>query len=182
MTDAPAASPTALRPTTWAWLIALLGWTTLICFYDLSGGARFEMIDCWVAQTAREMQDADDWLVPRYAGGARMQKSPGAYWAVMLTSQLRGTPVDEVSARIPNALAGILLVMTVFWLTRHVAGDKPAIFAGFATASSTMLLWWSIHGMHSRASMEVTSIDCRLRPGGRGAADGLCFIPRSAGG
>jgi len=53
---------------TWAWLVALLGWTTLLCFYHLDGGARFEPIDCWVAQTAREMREAGDWLVPRFSG------------------------------------------------------------------------------------------------------------------
>ena len=126
-----------------AWLLALLGWTALLSFYDLDGGAGFEPTDCWVAQTAREMRHAGDWLTPRFSGEVRMQKSPGPYWAVMLTSIVRGTEVDEVSARIPNAIAAIVLVMTVFWLTLHVAGQRAAIFAGFATASSALILLWS---------------------------------------
>jgi hypothetical protein len=135
-----------MRPATWAWLAALVGWTALLAFYHLDGGARFEMIDCWVAQTAREMIDANDWLIPRFSGEVRMQKSPGAYWAVMATSLLRSQPVDEVAVRVPNGLAAIALVVTVFWLTRRIAGDRAAIFAGFATASSTLVLWWSHRG------------------------------------
>jgi 4-amino-4-deoxy-L-arabinose transferase-like glycosyltransferase len=131
---------------TWAWLVALLGWTTLLCCYHLDGGARFEPIDCWVAQTAREMRDAGDWLVPRFSGETRMQKSPGPYWAVMLTSILRDTPVDEVSARIPNAVAAIILVATIFWLTRRIAGDRAAVFGGFAASASVLVLWWSHRG------------------------------------
>ena len=147
----PDAAPALARmlsrgPATGAWFVALLGWTALMCFYDLGGGARFEPIDCWVAQTAREMLDAHDWLVPRFSGETRMQKSPGPYWAVMATSLLRGTPVDEVSARIPNALAALALVATIFWLTRRIAGDRAAIFAGFAASSSMLVLWWSHRG------------------------------------
>ena len=135
-----------MAPATRAWFIALIGWTTLLCFYNLDGGARFEPIDCWVAQTAREMLDADNWLVPRFSGEVRMQKSPGPYWAVMAVSLLRGVPVDEFSARIPNALAAVVLVVTIFWLTRRIAGDRAAVFAGFAASSSVLVLWWSHRG------------------------------------
>jgi 4-amino-4-deoxy-L-arabinose transferase-like glycosyltransferase len=140
----PAVPP--LMPTTVGWLVALLGWTALLCFFHLDGGARFEPIDCWVAQTAREMRAADDWLMPRFSGETRMQKSPGPYWAVMLASLVRDTPVDEVSARIPNAIAAIVLVATIFWLTRRMAGDRAAIFAGFASSASVLVLWWSHRG------------------------------------
>ncbi len=135
--------PQPMAATTRIWLIALLGWTAFLCFYDLSGGARFEPIDCWVSQTAREMRDADDWLVPRFSSETRMQKSPGPYWAVMIASLLRATPVDEVSARLPNAVGALALVGIIFWLTRRVAGDRAAVFAGFAASSSVLVLWWS---------------------------------------
>jgi len=125
------------------WLLALLGWTTVASFYDLRGGARFEPIDCWVAQTAREMLDAGEWIVPRFSGETRIQKSPGPYWAVMAVSLLCGTPVDEYTARVPNALAAVGLVATIFWLTRRIAGERAAVFAGFAAASSILVLWWS---------------------------------------
>jgi len=149
--DAPPAGLTGDRPgplssLTRAWLIALIGWTALLSFYGLDGGARFEPIDCWVAQTAREMLDADNWLVPRFSGETRMQKSPGPYWAVMLVSLVRGTPVDEVSARVPNAFAAVGLVLLVFWLARHIAGERAALFAGFSASSSVLILWWSHRG------------------------------------
>ncbi len=132
-----------MKPITWAFLVALFGWTTLMSFYHLDGGARFEPIDCWVAQTAREMQDAGDYLVPRFSGETRMQKSPGPYWAVMLVSAIRNTSVDEFSARLPNACAGVALVLTIFWLTRRIADDRAAIFAGFTASASALILWWT---------------------------------------
>lgn len=51
--------PGSMSLATWGWFLALVGWTALVCFYDLDGGARFEPTDCWVAQTAREMQAGD---------------------------------------------------------------------------------------------------------------------------
>jgi len=118
-----------MSPTTWAWFVALVGWTVLLSFYHLEGGAGLEPVEAWVAQPAREMhenigamlaaRDEAGWqwrpiVIPEFCGETRMQKSPGAYWAVCLTSYLRGVPVDEVSARIPNGVAALLLVITIF--------------------------------------------------------------------
>ncbi len=126
-----------------AWLIALAGWSILLSFYHLDGGAEFEPTDCWVAQTAREMLEADEWIIPVFSGETRLQKSPGPYWAVMGLSELHDGEVTKVTARMPNAIAGVLLVLTVFWLTGHIAGDRAAVFAGFATLSSVVFLYWT---------------------------------------
>jgi len=130
----------------WGWFLGLVGWCIVLAFFSLSGGAEFEPTDCWVSQTAREMQEAGDWFVPRFSGEVRLRKSPGPYWAVMLASELMGRPVDKVSVRAPSALLGVVLVLTIFWLTRRIAGDRPAVFAGFAAASSPLFLYWSHRG------------------------------------
>ncbi len=166
-----------MAPATWGWFIALVGWTILLSVYQIDGGAGLEPVEAWVAQPAREMyeniaamsanKDEAGWqwrpfVIPQFCGETRMQKSPGAYWAVCLTSYLRGTEVDEVSARIPNAIAALLLVITIFWLTRRIAGDRAAIFAGFAAASSVMVLHWS-HGAASDlgvATLITMSLAC----------------------
>jgi len=139
-----------IAATTLAWFCALLGWTVLLCFYELDDGAGFEPTDCWVAQTAREMQEGTRWtdlVVPRFCGEKRMQKSPGAYWAVLLVSWLRGgAPVDEAATRVPNAIAAVILVAAIFWFTRRVATERAALFAGFAAASSALILYWSHRG------------------------------------
>lgn len=129
-----------------AWFIALMGWSLLVCMHDLSGGSVFEGTDCWVAQTAREMQQRGDWIMPYFSGEQRLQKSPGPYWAVMLVSELRGVPVDEVAARVPNSLAAVGLIAVVFWLTRRIAGNRAAVFAGFAFASSGLILYCTGRG------------------------------------
>lgn len=133
-------------PWVWGWFFALLAFTSIMVFYHLDGGAEFEPTDCWVAQTAREMSEANDWLVPRFSGETRLQKSPGPYWAVMLTALLRGEPVDPIAARIPNGIAALIIVLTIFYTTRKIGGDRAAVFASFAASSSTLILYWSHRG------------------------------------
>jgi 4-amino-4-deoxy-L-arabinose transferase-like glycosyltransferase len=130
------------------WGLALLvALSVVTALYDLGGGAGFEPIDCWVAQTAREMRETPSWrglIVPKFSGETRMQKSPGPYWAVIAATRLLGKPdVDAVSARLPSACVGIVIVLTVFWFTRRVAGERPALFAGYACAASAFILHWS---------------------------------------
>lgn len=159
---APAGAPPPMQPATIAWLVGLIGWTTLLSFYHLDGGARFEPTDCWVAQTAREMYQGEpprSLIIPRFSGETRMQKSPGPYWAVMLTAWLRGQgDIDEVSARIPNGVAALLIVLTVFWLTRRVAGDRAAVFAGYACSASVLILYWSHRGASDLGLTALTTV------------------------
>ena len=166
--QAPGGAARAARPFergTFGWLVALLGWTTLMAFYQLEGGAGLAPVECWVAQTAREMYEGADlhsYIIPRFCGEVRMQKSPGPYWTACLISGLRGSPVDELSVRIPNAVSALLMVATVFWLARRIAGDRAAIFAGFACASSGMLLAWSHNGASDLpvATLMTISLAC----------------------
>lgn len=159
-----------MRRATWGWLAALLGWTLLMSFYQLDAGAGLEPVDAWVAQTSREMYEniaamierapEEGWrwepfIIPRFSGEVRMQKSPGAYWVAMTIAWLRGTEVDEVCVRIPNAAAAVILVLTCYWLTRRIAGDRAAVFAGFAAAASGVVLHASRGGS---ADLPVTAL------------------------
>ena len=161
----------------WGWLLALCAWSLLVAFYHLDGGAGLEPVEAWVAQPAREIyenisnmlaqRDEKGWdwrpiVIPQFCGETRLQKSPGAYWTVCLVSYLRGGVVDEVSIRIPNAIAAVVMVLTIFWLTRRIAGERAAIFAGFAAASSTMFLAWSHNGASDMgtATLITLSLAC----------------------
>ncbi|GMU84170.1 MAG: hypothetical protein AMXMBFR47_40400 [Planctomycetota bacterium] len=148
-----------------AWLAAMVGWLSLIAFTGLYGGADFEPTDAWVAQTAREMSESKDWtgyVVPHFSGELRLQKSPGAYWAACLVAWIRGTPIDEAAVRIPNGFAALLTVVSVFWLARRIAGDRAAVFAGFAAAASGVLLYWTHRGASDlgTASLMAASLAC----------------------
>jgi 4-amino-4-deoxy-L-arabinose transferase len=169
----PASQPMA--PATWGWLVAIVLLTIAMSFYDLGGGADFEPTDAWVAQTAREMLDRGNWIVPYFADELRAQKSPGPYWAVMVTSLALGREIDEVTTRIPNGFAALAIVLTIFCVTRRIAGDRAAIFASAAAAGSTFILYWSHRGASDMGLAACCTVSLAafwvalgdMQPGGR---------------
>ena len=150
-----------MKPATAAWFLGLVAWTIIVSFYRLDDGAGFEPVDCWVAQPSREMHEhiqAEGWrglIKPYFSGELFLHKSPGPYWAVNLAAFVRGAGINETTVRTPGALASVLLVVTVFWLTRRIAGDRAAIFAGYAAAGSIFVVYWSHRGS---ADLSVTAL------------------------
>ncbi|QOJ13429.1 MAG: glycosyltransferase family 39 protein [Planctomycetia bacterium] len=141
--------PHALSPTGTGWFALLMLLTLALGASQWRSTAGFEPIDCWVAQTAREMYEGGDWrsyVIPTFSSETRMQKSPGPYWVVCLTAWLRGGVLDETTVRIPNTFWTMLLVGSVFWLARHVGGLRAAVFSGFVAATCGAVLYWSGRG------------------------------------
>ena len=63
-----------------------------------------------VAETAGEMLERGDYLVPYYNGLIRLEKPPLAYWLTLASHRLGGSPsetrVSELEARIPSLICG----------------------------------------------------------------------------
>lgn len=126
-----------------AWCLAVLASAALFFTMNLSGGARMSLIECWVAQTAREMIETGDWLTPHFGGEIRLHKTPGAYWLAAAVATLRGTDVDAGTVRSINAAFMIALVALIMWWVWRNVGSRPAVFAGATLAASLFALYWS---------------------------------------
>lgn len=92
-----------------------------------------------VAQTAREMLQADEWILPRYFGEPRLQKPPLAYWLCILSYRATGS-ISEFSARLPSVLAGMVYVGAVCWLATSWFGRRAGWTAGFLTVTSVYFI------------------------------------------
>ena len=81
-----------------------------------------------VAQTAIEMQERGDYLVPYYNGLIRLEKPPLPYWLVVLVhralDETHGTRISELEARIPSLVAGLLLLLVTFQLGAVAFDDR----------------------------------------------------------
>src|SRR5437762_5307578 len=84
------------------------------------------------AGVVREMREAGDWLFPEFNGEYLPPKPPLFYWAAAAVSKARGR-ADEVSLRLPSALAGAATVGIT------VAGAAKAVGVGPAALSGLML-------------------------------------------
>jgi 4-amino-4-deoxy-L-arabinose transferase-like glycosyltransferase len=123
------AGTTAENSETWSparrtlMLAVLLGVASLLLFINLNY-ALIEPDESRYAQIALEMFESGDWLVPRLGGEPYLDKPPLLYWLTATSYSLFG--VNEMSARLPCALAGLLTVLAVYGIGRGLVGDRAA--------------------------------------------------------
>jgi len=94
-------------------------------------------VDAVQAQIARNMLDSGDWVTARLNGIPYLEKSPLKYWMIAVSYMIFG--VHDWSARIPLALAAVLLC----WVTERFGswafGARAGMWAGLALATSAGL-------------------------------------------
>lgn len=98
--------------------------------------------------TAREMLQSGHWMLPTLFGEPRLAKPPLPTWLTALTMQLlsAGSDTRLAAARIPSALAGLLLALSLFGLTRHWTRSFAAAAWSMAfLATSWMFVLMSRH-------------------------------------
>lgn len=101
-----------------------------------------------IAETAREMVESGDWIVPRYNGDLRLQKPPIPYWLTAMSYKMIG--VSEFATRLPAALFGLLSALLSWaWVRREVDG--------MAAANSALVLVASYIGLRYFRSGEADS-------------------------
>lgn len=103
-------------------------------FFGASGRAIDKIQEARVAETAREMVVADNWIVPHYNGELRLQKPPLTYWTTALSYKAFG--INEFAARVPSAIFALATALLLFiWLKRQI-GVQVASNAVLVLAST----------------------------------------------
>ena len=94
-------------------------------------------VDAVQAQIARNMLQSGDWVTARLDGVAYLEKSPLVYWMMAISFRIFG--VHDWAARLPLALAVVLLC----WVTHKFAdwafGEGYGLYAGVVLATSVGL-------------------------------------------
>ena len=90
-------------------------------------------VDAVQAQIARNMLQSGDWVTARLDGVAYLEKSPLKYWMIAVSFAIFGA--HDWAARIPIALATVLLC----WVTARFAawafGRRAGLYAGLVLAT-----------------------------------------------
>ena len=95
------------------------------------------------AYVAREMAQADHWLVPFRSGEYYAHKPPYLFWAINLASRASGLPIGRIPVRLPGFFAGILVLWATARLAERWAGSKAA-WPAVLTLCTTYLFWHEI--------------------------------------
>ncbi len=90
--------------------------------------------EVFAAQTAREMLQRGDWIIPHFAGVPRLNKPAGMYWLIAGCMAIFNSQAEWV-ARLPAALSGIALAVIIARLTARWFGDFAGLIAGLMQAS-----------------------------------------------
>jgi 4-amino-4-deoxy-L-arabinose transferase-like glycosyltransferase len=94
-------------------------------------------VDAVQAQIARNMLASGDWVTARLNGVAYLEKSPLLYWTMAATYRVFG--VHDWAARLPLALAVVLLCWVTYRFGCWAFNVEGGLYAGLALATSVGL-------------------------------------------
>jgi 4-amino-4-deoxy-L-arabinose transferase-like glycosyltransferase len=94
-------------------------------------------VDAVQAQIARNMLVSGDWVTARLDGVPYLEKAPLTYW--MMAAAYRIFGIHDWSARLPLALAAIVLCWVVYRFGRWAFGEEAGLYAGVALATAAGL-------------------------------------------
>lgn len=108
--------------------------TLLMTLPNLGSFSLFDFDEGVNAEAAREMLEADNWLVPMFNFELRTAKPVLLYWLQMTSYQVLG--VNEFAARFPSLLLSVLTVLLVYELGRSMFRPSTGLLAGLALSSA----------------------------------------------
>jgi Dolichyl-phosphate-mannose-protein mannosyltransferase len=90
-------------------------------------------VDAVQAQIARNMLDSGDWVIAHLDGVPYVEKSPLIYWMIAISYRILG--VHDWAARIPVALAAVLLAWATYRYGRWAFNEGAGYYAGMVLAT-----------------------------------------------
>ena len=127
-------------------LIQRVGWPLLGLCCLLSGLVASSSIpldshEIFVAETAQEMIQRGDWIVPYFNGEPRLNKPPVSYWATAAIASVAGAAprVSEIHARLVSVLAGCGVLLCAVLLGTILYDGLTGTVAGFLLVGSAGL-------------------------------------------
>jgi len=116
--------------------------------------------EVFVVQTAQEMHNRDDWIVPWFNGKPRLNKPPLSYWLTGLVAQVTrsGSNIQPWHGRLISLLAGIGIVLCTFISGNVLFGLRPAFLSSFMIITTS---GWFTYTHDARPDM-LYSFFCSL--------------------
>ena len=86
-------------------------------------------------QTAREMYQGGDWIVPTMGGDPWLERPPIPSWFICSVYAVAGTPTSDAVARIAAILFAVPIVLVVAGIGSRLYGRNAGIISGFVCAT-----------------------------------------------
>lgn len=105
----------------------------LLCLPNLGGPSLWDIDEGNNANAAREMYESGDWVVPYFNARMRYDKPALLYWLQASAYGVFG--INELSARLPSALAALLTILVTYELGRSAFGRSAGLISAVVLAS-----------------------------------------------
>jgi 4-amino-4-deoxy-L-arabinose transferase-like glycosyltransferase len=115
----------------------------VLCFISFFAYREVVEVDLMEARnfvTAREMVTENHWLIPTMNGEIRLEKPPMPTWLAAWSSKLSGTRGNLAVLRLPNALAGCLLIFSFYGLSQAINRNSRQAFLSAAMLVTSVLV------------------------------------------
>lgn len=123
------------------WFFAILALSAILFFARLGARALWSSEFRW-AEIAREMLATHNYFWPTINGRVYYDKPLGSYWLVIWSTYVSGG-MNELAARLPCAIAGVLGVAFLMMLARRLYDGRTAIVSGVILATSFSFVFFS---------------------------------------
>ncbi len=125
----------------WSSMDLLLLFALGLCIYTpgLGNVTLFDRDEPRFATAAREMIQNHDYLIPHFNGALRPDKPPLLYWLMDASYWIFGQ-ANELSARIPSAIAGTLTLLVVYLMVALRFGTFTARYAALILGTCTVFV------------------------------------------
>jgi len=140
-------------------LLALTAMAAVVMFWRLGEGSLGDYDEADYAQSAREMLWLSDLNTPRWNGMEFFDKPPVYQWLTVLAYKVFG--VNEFSARVVSACAGVLVVLMTYVLGRDLFGRR-SVGLGAAAILLTINRNLFSHGYNFVSLARVGMLDMAL--------------------
>lgn len=132
--------PEQLRRRVWCDLLLVVLAGTILFFPFLGKKDLWTSGEARVAQVARQMLNGDGWIIPQLGDDDRLKKPPLAYWLCAVCAFPYGD-VDEFNSRLPNAFAGIGVMLLLYFMGADILNRTTGLLAALAVGTSAAV-WW----------------------------------------
>ncbi|MGD2172405.1 MAG: phospholipid carrier-dependent glycosyltransferase [Gammaproteobacteria bacterium] len=147
----------------WAAMIVLLLASGIMLTPGGSDSRRLNWHEILVAQTASQMLERSEFLVPHIGDRVRLKKPPLSYWLSIAAHRMLGdsgsSHVSEFEARLPSMISGLLIIVVTFGIGFQLTRDPR----GGLIAAALMATNWSFYIYSGSARPEMLySMFCAL--------------------
>ncbi len=120
-------------PTRHALFAILIALAVLLHVATIGSGDLYSQTEGQYGGAAKEMVETHNWLLPTNDGIPRLQKPPLLYWLIIISFKLFG--VNAAAARLPVALASVVLVALIFLIGEKLTDYWRGSIAGLIYVS-----------------------------------------------